>query len=49
MTKRVSEWLFFNTNSTIFQRDDDEVHFVLDQYTELDFYSANSLIQQSAG
>jgi hypothetical protein len=25
------------------------VHFVLDQHTELDFYSARSLKQQSAG
>jgi hypothetical protein len=29
--------------------DDDEVHFVLDQRAELDFYSAYSLKQQSAG
>jgi hypothetical protein len=29
--------------------DDDEVHFVLDQRAELDFYSASSLKQQSAG
>jgi hypothetical protein len=26
-----------------FQRDDDKVHFVLDQHAELDFYSASSL------
>ena len=32
-----------------FQRDDDEVRFVLDQHAELDFYSASSLKQQSAG
>jgi hypothetical protein len=32
-----------------FQWDDNEVHFVLDQYAELDFYSASSLKQQSAG
>ena len=32
-----------------FQRDDDEVCFVLDQHAELDFYSASSLKQQSAG
>jgi hypothetical protein len=32
-----------------FQWNDDEVHFVLDQHTELDFYSASSLKQQSAG
>ena len=33
----------------IFQWDDDEVHFVLDQHAELDFYSASSLKQQSVG
>jgi hypothetical protein len=32
-----------------FQWDDDEVRFVLDQHVELDFYSASSLKQQSAG
>ena len=32
-----------------FQRDDDEVRFVLDQYAELDFYSTSSLKQQSTG
>ena len=31
-----------------FQWDDDEVCFVLDQHTELDFYSASSLKQQSS-
>jgi hypothetical protein len=31
------------------QWNDDEVSFVLDQHAELDFYSANSLKQQSAG
>ena len=31
-----------------FQWIDVEVHFVLDQHAELDFYSANSLKQQSA-
>jgi hypothetical protein len=30
------------------QWDDDEVRFALDQYTQLDFYSASSLKQQSA-
>jgi len=30
------------------QWDDDEVHFVLDQRAELDFYGASSLTQQSA-
>ena len=29
--------------------DDDDVHFVLDQHAELDFYSASSLKQQSVG
>ena len=29
--------------------DDDETRFVLDQHAELDFYSASSLKQQSAG
>jgi hypothetical protein len=28
---------------------DDDVHFVLDQHAEMDFYSASSLKQQSAG
>ena len=32
-----------------FQWDDNEVHFVLDQHAQLDFYSASSLKQQSAG
>ena len=32
-----------------FQWDDDDVRFVLDQQAELDFYSASSLKQQSAG
>ena len=32
-----------------FQRDDDDVCFVLDQHAELDFYSPSSLKQQSAG
>jgi hypothetical protein len=43
----VSEWLLINANSTIFQWDDNEVRFVLDQHTELDLYSASSLKQQS--
>ena len=59
MSKWVSEWLLFNSNSAIFQLyygeqvnfqcDDDEVRFVLDQHAELDFYSDNSLKQQSVG
>jgi len=53
-TNTVSEWLFFNANSAIFQLseqvncpwDDDEVRFVLDQHTKC--YSASSLKQQSS-
>ena len=57
----VSEWLLFNANSAILQlyhgknklifndMHDDEVRSVLDQHGELDFYSASSLKQQSAG
>jgi hypothetical protein len=50
------EWLLINANAAIFhllsyiiQWDDDEICFVLDQHSELDFYSASSLKQQSAG
>ena len=32
-----------------FQWDNDEVRFILDQHAELDFFSASSLKQQSAG
>ena len=32
-----------------FQRNGDEVHFVLDPHVQLDFCSASSLKQQSAG
>ena len=53
----LSEWLLLNTNSAIlytiswreqvnFQWNYDKVRFVLDQ---LDFYSSNSLKQQSVG
>ena len=31
-----------------FQSDDDDVRFILEQHSELDFYSVNSLKQQSA-
>ena len=31
------------------QWDDDEIRFVLDQYAELDFYTASSPKQQSVG
>ena len=54
-----SEWLLFNSNSAIvsaiswweqvnFQWNDDEIRFVLDQHTQLDFYSASPPKQQSA-
>ena len=45
--------LYYGKNKLIFNEmnhdDDDEVCFVLDQHAELDFYSASSLKQQSAG
>ena len=49
-TTYASEWVI--ANSAIFQLyhfqwDNDELCFVLDQHTELDFYSASSLKQQS--
>ena len=37
-----------NQEQVNFQCNDDEVHFVLDQHSLLDFYSACSLKQQSA-
>jgi hypothetical protein len=43
-TQQFSSW----PDQVNFHRDDDEVHFVLDQHTLLDFYSASSLKQQSA-
>jgi hypothetical protein len=41
----LNSWNFFISSP---DRDDDKVHFVLDQHAELDFYSASSLKQQSA-
>ena len=41
--------LSLGENKLIFQWDDDEDRFVLDQHAELNFYSASSLKQQSAG
>jgi hypothetical protein len=41
--------LFYDQNKLRFDDDDDDVLFVLDQHTELDFYSASTLKQQSAG
>jgi hypothetical protein len=35
-------------NQCLYKGDDDEVGFVLDQHSELDFHSASSLKQQSA-
>jgi hypothetical protein len=47
--------LMINANHTIyllylinFRREDDQSHFLLDQHSELYFYSASSLKQQSA-
>jgi hypothetical protein len=40
---------FHHTSQINFQWDDDEVCIVLDQHTELDFYSACSLKQQPMG
>ena len=54
----MSEWVLLNANFSAiswpeqvnFQWDDDDVvRFVQDQHAELDFYSASSLKQQSAG
>jgi hypothetical protein len=50
--QQMSEWLLFNANSSTifqlyhynFQWDEDEVRFVLDQYANLDFYSASSRV-----
>jgi hypothetical protein len=38
---------FISVNNIFYASDDNEVSFVLDQHTELDFYSASSLKQQS--
>ena len=40
--------LYYDENKLFLNDDHDEVRFVLDQHTELDFYSASSLKQQSA-
>jgi hypothetical protein len=40
---------YISANTSYIWWDDDDVHFVLDQHAELDFYSASSLTQQSAG
>jgi hypothetical protein len=50
----VSEWLLFIyyilwREQVNYRWDNDKVSFVLDQDAELDFYSASSLTQQSAG
>ena len=46
----LSEWgIIAYREQVIFQWDDDEVRFVLDQHAELDFYSASSLKTKSAG
>ena len=54
----MSEWLLFNVSNVLviswreqvnFQWNDDEVLFVLNQHAWLNFYSASSMKQQSAG
>ena len=49
----MSEWLLFNAKMSNFSAiswwNNDDVLIVLDQHAELDFYSASSLKQQSAG
>jgi len=40
---------YIMARTSYYQWDDDEVRFILDQHAELDFYSASSLKQQSAG
>ena len=55
VNKGVSEWLLLSAKWAILQlyhgvnKLHDDVRFVLDQHAELDFYSASSLKQQSAG
>jgi hypothetical protein len=41
--------LYHNENKLTLKKNDDEVSFALDQHAELDFYSASSPKQQSAG
>jgi hypothetical protein len=47
----VNEYLFCPVISCLssIRSDDDDVRFVLDQHAYLDFYSASSLKEQSAG
>ena len=56
----VSEWLLFNAdaanfqlyygeNKLIFNKNNDEVRFVLDLHAEVDFYSDSPLKQRSTG
>ena len=40
---------YIMVRTSYFQWNDDDIRFVLDQHAELDFYSASSLKQQSAG
>jgi hypothetical protein len=42
-------YIMEGTCTSYIQWNDDDVRFVLDQHTKLDFYSASSLKQQSAG
>jgi hypothetical protein len=48
---KIRSWiskLIYELNNFVIWNDDEEVHFVLDQHAELDFYSASSLKQWSA-
>ena len=47
--EQYSSYISANTSYIWRDDDDDDVHFVLDQHAELDFYSARSPTQQSAG
>ena len=48
--RRVSNFSAISWQEKVtFRSDDNDVSFVLDQHAELDFYSASSLKQQSAG
>jgi hypothetical protein len=49
LSGQISAISIIMVGTSYIQWDDDEFHFVLDQHAELDFYSASSLKQQSAG
>ena len=49
LSENFFSYIMERTWQVTFRKDDDDVRFVLDQHGWLDFYSANSLKQQSAG